>query len=390
MTGWRRLITATVRLAHRDGTRLRRRPAGGRLLLDPEGDTTNRSAERVRDIVTGAWALSAEICQGCGGPGDPVTLGRGGRGTRCGDCREPGDQVLRRPAWRRKRETGNEAPGLLEDLVGAQDLADLMDARHTPATHASWPVRRSQGDPYMTIICPIEGAGWNHLLRGGLAVLLPLEWMKTYVRKHGRSPTRTEVSEGLGLHDATSVRTHLRGLEKKGYIEILKDKYRGIRIFEAELPLVQAIGEVAAGTPIVAEEHIIQRVPAVIAEQFRPKPDYLLKVVGDSMDATGLCEGDVVAVRKTASAESGQVVVARFGDDVTLKRLIRINERNIDLRPESHNKAHKVMKLDLAKHIVDIDGVVVGALIGELRDGRKGGRKQAAATPRRMKPKTRI
>ena len=69
----------------------------------------------------------------------------------------------------------NEAPGLLKDLVGAQDLADLMDARHTPATHASWPVRRSQGDPYMTIVCPIDGAGWNHLLRGGLAVLLPLE-----------------------------------------------------------------------------------------------------------------------------------------------------------------------------------------------------------------------
>ena len=175
MTGWRRLITATVRLAHRDGTRLRRRPADGRLLFEPVGETTNRSAERVRGIVTGAWALSAEICQACGGPGDPVTLGRGGRGTRCGDCREPGDRVLPRPAWCRERETGHEAAGLLEDLVGAPDLADLMEARHTPATHGSWPVRRSQGDPYMTIVCPIDGAGWNHLLRGGLAVLLPLE-----------------------------------------------------------------------------------------------------------------------------------------------------------------------------------------------------------------------
>ena len=110
MTGWRRLITATVRLAHRDGTRLRRRAADGRLLFEPVGEATNRSAERVRGIVTGAWALSAEICQACGGPGDPVTLGRGGRGTRCGDCREPGDRLLPRPAWRRKRETGHEAP----------------------------------------------------------------------------------------------------------------------------------------------------------------------------------------------------------------------------------------------------------------------------------------
>ena len=112
MNGWRRLITATVRLAHRDGTRLRRRPADGRLLFEPLGETTSRSAERVRGIVTGAWALSAEICQACGGPGDPVTLGRGGRGTRCGECREPGDRVLPRPAWRRERETGHEAPGL--------------------------------------------------------------------------------------------------------------------------------------------------------------------------------------------------------------------------------------------------------------------------------------
>ena len=175
MKGWRRLITATVRLAHRNGTRLRRRPADGRLLFEPVGETTRRSAERVRGIVTGAWAVSAEICQGCGGPGDPVTLGSGGRGTRCGDCREPDDRVLPRPAWRRERETGHEAPGLLEDLVGAQDLADLMDARHTPATHAGWPVRRSQSDPDMRIVCPIGGAGWNHLLRGGLAVLLPLE-----------------------------------------------------------------------------------------------------------------------------------------------------------------------------------------------------------------------
>ena len=132
MTGWRRLITATVRLAHRHGTSLRRRPVDGRLLFEPVGAATNRRlcggsaalqtgqrtrpADYVRGIVTGAWALSAEICQACGGPGDPVTLGSGRRGTRCGDCCEAGDRVLPRPAWRRERETGHEAPGVLEDL----------------------------------------------------------------------------------------------------------------------------------------------------------------------------------------------------------------------------------------------------------------------------------
>ena len=175
MTGWRRLITATVRLAHHEGAQLRRRLVDGRLLFEASGETSGRSAERVRGIVTGAWALSAEICEACGGPGDPVTLGSGGRGTRCGECREPGDRVLPRPAWRRKRETGHEAPDVLEDLVGSHDLADLMEARHTPATHAGWPVKRGQSDPDMRIVCPIGGAGWNHLLRGGLAVLLPLE-----------------------------------------------------------------------------------------------------------------------------------------------------------------------------------------------------------------------
>ena len=94
MTGWRRLITATVRLAHRDGTRLRRRTADGRLLFEPVGETTNRSAKYGRGIVTGAWALSTEICERCGGAGDPVTLGSGARGTRCGDCREPGEDEV--------------------------------------------------------------------------------------------------------------------------------------------------------------------------------------------------------------------------------------------------------------------------------------------------------
>ena len=195
MTGWRHLITATVRLAHRHGTSLRRRPADGRLLFEPVGETTNgkllgsaalqtgrearrraRPADYIRGILTGTWALSAEICQACGGPGDPVILGSGGRGTRCGDCRESGDQALPRPAWRREYETGHEVPGLLEDLVGTEDLADLMEARHTPTTHSGWPVRRAQGDPddWWTL-SPIGAAGWNHLLRAGFALLLPLE-----------------------------------------------------------------------------------------------------------------------------------------------------------------------------------------------------------------------
>ena len=84
------------------------------------------------------------------------------------------------------------------------------------------------------------------------------------------------------------------------------------------------------------------------------------------MELTGIRDADVVAVSKTATAKSGQIVVARFGDEVTLKRFVRINERHVELRPESRNEAHKVMELDLAKHLLKIEGVVVGALIGRL------------------------
>ena len=137
---------------------------------------------------------------------------------------------------------------------------------------------------------------------------------------------------------------------------------------DEELPFVGPLAEVSAGTPIVCEATIVERVPAVVAAHFQPRPDYLLKVRGDSMDRTGLQDGDIAVIKKTPTAESGQVVVARFGDEVTLKRFVRIDERNVELRPESYNPAHKVMKLDLAKHILEIDGVAVGAMIGALQD----------------------
>lgn len=214
-----------------------------------------------------------------------------------------------------------------------------------------------------------------------------LDWIRTYVGKHGRSPTRGEIAEGLGLYDASSVQGHIDALVKKERIELLKGKYRGIKLLEKELPVIAPLAEIAAGTPIVAEEHIVQRLPALVANRFQPRPDYLLTVRGDSMDRTGVRDGDVVAIRKTTTAESGQVVVARFGDEVTLKRFVRIDDRHVELRPESYNRTHEVMKLDLAKHIVHIEGVVVGALIADLRDTQaESGQEEA----RRMTTKKKV
>ena len=198
-----------------------------------------------------------------------------------------------------------------------------------------------------------------------------LETIREHIREHGVPPNRVEIAHKLGLADASSVTGHLKRLQETGRIELLGRTPRGIRVLDEAVPLVRPLAEVAAGTPIVCDAHIVERVPAAIAHRFRPRPDYLLTVRGDSMDRTGLRNGDIVAIHRTPEAQSGQVVVARFGDEVTLKRFVRIDERHVELRPESHNPAHRIMKLDLAKHILQIEGVAVGALIGELRDARE-------------------
>ena len=193
-----------------------------------------------------------------------------------------------------------------------------------------------------------------------------LDYIKDHLRRHGVPPTRAEVAEGVGLRDASTISGHLAKLALGGWIQLLPNTRRGIRVIDEDVPLVGPLVEVAAGTPIVAESHIVEHIPAAVAERFRPRPDYFLTVRGDSMDRTGLRDGDVVAIRTTPEARNGDVVVARFGDEVTLKRFIRHDKRHVELRPESHNPEHEPMEIDLAKHILHIDGVAVGALIGGL------------------------
>ena len=199
-----------------------------------------------------------------------------------------------------------------------------------------------------------------------------LDVIRTYRRRHGWAPSRKELAESLGLGHPSSVEVHLTALQTKGWIELRRDIKRGIRLLDeatADLPLIDLVdptGEIAAGEPIVAEGRIVDRISPVVAERFSPTPDYFLTVRGDSMDRTGLRDGDVVAIRATPEANNGDVVVARFGDEVTLKRFIRVDQRRVELRPDSHNSEHRAIEIDLAKHILHIDGVVVGALIGKL------------------------
>ena len=206
--------------------------------------------------------------------------------------------------------------------------------------------------------------------------MVVLESIKDHIRRHGVPPTRTELAHRLGLAEASSVTGHLKRLSDAGRITVLPGKRRAMRVLDDAVPLLGALAEVAAGTPIICEAHILERVPAAIAERFHPRPDFMLTVRGDSIDLTGITDGSIVAVKRTPEAKTGQLIVARFGDEVTLKRLFRVDDRHVELRPESRNGAHKVMKLDLAKHWLHIEGVVVGALITGLDDTESTTRKK--------------
>ena len=128
--------------------------------------------------------------------------------------------------------------------------------------------------------------------------------------------------------------------------------------------MIESLGEIAAGEPIVARSRTTERLPAVLADRFRPRPSYFLTVRGDSMNRTGLHDGDLVAVRADTEPCDGKIVVARLDNEVTLKRYRLVDVNTVELCPESHNEAHVAQRIDLAKEELHIDGYVVGALIG--------------------------
>ena len=173
-------------------------------------------------------------------------------------------------------------------------------------------------------------------------------------------PTRAEIAAHLGFRSPNAAEEHLRALARKGCLELLPGSSRGIRLKDTireqlGLPLV---GRVAAGRPILAEEHIVDRLdidPGV----FQPRPHYLLKVVGMSMKDAGILDGDLVAVHRTAEVRNRQIVVARLENEVTVKRY-RQQGSIAWLLPE--NPDFDPIRVDLQKEPLLIEGVVVGVL----------------------------
>ena len=185
-------------------------------------------------------------------------------------------------------------------------------------------------------------------------------------------PTRAEIQAHFGFSSPNAAQEHLRNLEKRGAIELIGGSSRGIRLVDGAgsrtrsaaaraaandggLPLV---GRVAAGSPILASEHVERRL-AVDPDMFNPRADYLLKVRGMSMRDAGILDGDLLAVKRSQEARNGQIVVARVGDDVTVKRWQRKGNQ-IQLLAE--NPLYPPITLDARSDTVAIEGLGVGLL----------------------------
>lgn len=183
-----------------------------------------------------------------------------------------------------------------------------------------------------------------------------LQLIREAIESSGFPPTRAEICRVLGFRSPNAAEEHLRALERKGAIEILDGTVRGIVLKQSlGVPL---IGRVAAGVPLLAEAHIQGRYqldPAL----FKPRADYLLKVRGLSMRDAGILDGDLLAVHHTAEARSGQIVVARLADEVTVKRLRR-RGATVELLPENPDFAPIV--LDTRAGEFAIEGVGVGVI----------------------------
>jgi repressor LexA len=183
-----------------------------------------------------------------------------------------------------------------------------------------------------------------------------LEFLRAYTRQHGYAPKLREIAEHLNISSRGVVHRYLKALEHEGIIAIERDRSRGIRLTEeAGLPVV---GRVAAGSPILAVEHIEDHYQ-VDPRLFSPRADYLLRVQGMSMREAGILDGDLLAVHKTPEAKSGEIVVARIEEEVTVKRLERRGAR-VRLLPE--NPEFEPIEIDLRRTPLVIEGIGVGVI----------------------------
>ena len=186
--------------------------------------------------------------------------------------------------------------------------------------------------------------------------------IKAKIEDSGMPPTRAEIARELGFRSANAAEEHLKALARKEVIEIIPGASRGIRVLvnndepeEHGLPL---IGRVAAGEPILAQEHVETHYD-VDPALFKPRADFLLRVNGMSMKDIGIMDGDLLAVHKTQDVRNGQVVVARVDDDVTVKRL---DKQGAQVLLHAENEEFEPIVVDLEHQQLTIEGIAVGVI----------------------------
>ncbi|MDA8694302.1 MAG: transcriptional repressor LexA [Pseudomonadales bacterium] len=187
-----------------------------------------------------------------------------------------------------------------------------------------------------------------------------LSLIRTYIQDTGFPPTRADIAGEFGFKSANAAEEHLKALARKGAIEIIPGASRGIRLLDEVPNGLPLIGRVAAGSPILAEEHIDEYCD-ISPSFFRPRADYMLQVVGESMQDVGIFDGDWLAVHKTTEANNGDIIVARVDEEVTVKRLRRTRSKHlVQLEPE--NPDFNVIEVDLREQFFAIEGLSVGVI----------------------------
>lgn len=186
-----------------------------------------------------------------------------------------------------------------------------------------------------------------------------LDCIKEHIEDTGYPPTRADIARQLGFRSANAAEEHLKALARKGAIEIIPGTSRGIRVpdmeEEAGLPVV---GQVAAGSPILAQEHIEEHC-TISSDFFHPKADYLLRVKGMSMKDIGIMDGDLLAVHQCQQAKNGEIVVARIDEEVTVKRFQK-DGHTVQLIAE--NEEFDPIVVDLREQPLAIEGLGVGVI----------------------------
>jgi repressor LexA len=191
-----------------------------------------------------------------------------------------------------------------------------------------------------------------------------LDLIRRHIAQTGHPPTRAEIAQEFGFRSANAAEDHLTALARKGAIALQRGASRGIRLLE---PLegsdegLPVVGQVAAGQPILAQEHLEDRY-RIDPGLFRPRAHYLLRVRGMSMRDAGILDGDLLAVHQTPEGNDGQILVVRVDEEVTVKRLRRDPRRpeRLELWPE--NPEFAPIEVDLRRQSLVIEGLGVGVI----------------------------